>query len=478
MNVIQSFATESASSTRIHDLIKEIAEFLTAKGLKGNFHLTGDFARALRRHARRDVIQALARHEIGYHCNHHGGRPFMAGYGEADPWRDAVATWLAEEMPGIRVLEELFERTPAYHTTEFAKAPQVAYGSWLAGIPSTGILLGQGPDGQTAPLPDAGQGAAWYCNSFVPTGRFLFSPDLNMSDLARKVRRALARLSAELDQSPGGVLRSFTHEYPLAWDTTRPMIGSSYADTHYEDISFEYLRESKIAKNMGQWKRLTGILADYPGTRFIGYTDYLEDVYHPGHGQWLSIRDIDRVANRLIDGLDAVSLERVSVSPAEAAGLLVRALRIHGETGSWPKTVAVRSLIGPTEEPARGVPACSLRTKSLLAGLKDIDRTMDDDSFIPAGIDIGGRMLGPGQWLQCLARLYGRLRAGNGELGEIACPKESLPVIADDAFFRQRVFTRPKLYPEGFTGERICRLCRLQSWSWKPAVLRPAGLVR
>ena len=58
MKVIQSFATESAGCSRIHDLIREFAEYLSARGLKGNFHLTGDFARALRRHARTDVIKA------------------------------------------------------------------------------------------------------------------------------------------------------------------------------------------------------------------------------------------------------------------------------------------------------------------------------------------------------------------------------------------------------------------------------------
>ena len=27
-----------------------------------------------------------------------------------------------------------------------------------------------------------------------------------------------------------------------------------------------------------------------------------------------------------------------------------------------------------------------------------------------------------------------------------------------------------EIYPEGFEGREICRMCRLQSWSWKPAV--------
>jgi len=471
MNVILSFATESASSTRIHDLFKEAAEYLTAKGLKGNFHLTGDFARALRQHARRDVIRALARHEIGYHCNHHGGRPFMAGYCEQGSWQSGVSTWLTEELPGIRIIEELFGRAPAYYTTEFAKAPQVIYGSWLAGIPTTGILLGQGPAGQSAePLPDGGQGAAWYCNSFVPTSRYLLSVDPQHAGYEQETRQALANQAAKLANA-SGVLRAFMHAYMLIQDPNQPMIGSPYKDTYYEDMSFGCLPEKVIANNIAGMKIIFTMIADHPGALLVGFSDYLADGYRPGHGQWLTIREVDKVAHKLADAVDAVLLEKASVSPAEAAGILTQVLRNWRETKAWPKQVAVRSLIGPTEERSSSVPACSIPTEILLAGLKAIDRAMGDDGFIPAGIDVGGRMLGPGQWLQCLAGLYIRLRAGEQPVPEIACPADSQSAIANAPFFQQTVFTR-KIYPGVFTGERICRLARLQAWSWKPACRR------
>ena len=392
----------------------------------------------------------------------------MAGYCENGSWQSGVSTWLNEELPGIRIIEELFERTPAYYTSEFQKAPQVVYGSWLAGIPITGILLGQSPGGQSEPLPDGGQGAAWYCNSFVPTSRYLLSVDSHKEGFEKTMRHVLSIRSSELKKVPG-VVRAFTHEYMLIRDHAKPIVGSSYADTHYEDISFDCLPEDVIKANIEGLKKAITILADHPDANLISYTDYLEGQYYPGHGQWLTMQEMDRVAQKLTDAIDAVSLEEGSVSPAEAAGLLARVLPNRRETKTWPEQIAVRSLIGPTEECSGILPACSIQTESLLDGLKGIDRAMDDDGFIPAEIDVGGRILGPGQWLQCLARLYVRLRAGEKTSPEIECPADSMPKIADDPFFRQTVFTRP-IYPRGFTGERICRLCRLQSWSWKPAI--------
>ena len=55
--VILSFATEVADEPKDFDHIKALAEFLTQEGLIGNFHLTGDYARALKHHGRLDVVK-------------------------------------------------------------------------------------------------------------------------------------------------------------------------------------------------------------------------------------------------------------------------------------------------------------------------------------------------------------------------------------------------------------------------------------
>jgi hypothetical protein len=136
--VILSFATEVADEPRDFDHFKALAEFLTQEGLIGNFHLTGDYARALKHHGRLDVVEALTSHEIGFHCNHHGAAPFMGGYLEKMNWRDGTSEWTRNELPGLRVVEELFRRRLVYYTTEFNKAPQSIFASSQAGLPTIG----------------------------------------------------------------------------------------------------------------------------------------------------------------------------------------------------------------------------------------------------------------------------------------------------------------------------------------------------
>ena len=85
-----------------------------------------------------------------------------------------------------------------------------------------------------------------------------------------------------------------------------------------------------------------------------------------------------------------------------------------------------------------------------------------------------GITVGPGQVLNGLRSLYAAVREGQAPKSvELTGP--NLPLIAGEPFFTQEIFTR-EIYTEGFEGRSICKMCRSQSWSWKPAVrARSAG---
>ena len=97
-----------------------------------------------------------------------------------------------------------------------------------------------------------------------------------------------------------------------------------------------------------------------------------------------------------------------------------------------------------------------------------LDRALDGDLSVPSSIEMDGITVGPGQMLQGLLEFYAATRAGQ-TLESVKLSGLNLPVIADEPFFSQETFTR-EIYPEGFEGRNICKMCRLQSWSWKPAL--------
>ncbi len=463
MKVILSFATEVAHLPRDYEHIKAVAEFLTEEGSVGNFHLTGDYARALKRRGKSDVVKALANHEIGYHCNHHGASPFMAGYLETMDWRDGVSEWCTHELPGLSVVEELFGRRPTYYTTEFAKAPQAVYASWQAGLPTTGYLL----------VPTRGHGAVWYCNSFVPNSENLTglegvpTPDM---DLEQRFRSKFDRFEEKLKNQKTDLLRVIQHSYKTY--AVRPFKRTpprTYQDgsLYYEDFPryMDIHPEATLREGFEIFKRAVKYYAER--AEFVSFSAY-RDRFRDNQGQWLGLRELDKIRELLSERLDAYVGDALSVSPAEAFGMLVRVLRTYHEDGALPEKVFMRNVIGPTSLIPDTLKDGMVRSSAIFQALRSIDRALDGDLSVPSSIEIDGITVGPGQMLRGLRNLYAAARTRQTpESVELSGP--NLPVVADESFFAQETFTR-EIYPEGFEGRNICKMCRLQSWSWKPAV--------
>jgi hypothetical protein len=465
VKTILSFATEAAHAAEDFDFIKAIARFLTDEGLVGNFHLTGDYARALKRLGRLDVVEALQPHEIGYHCNHHGSRPFMPGYLERDSWDDGLARWLGLESPGFALVGELFNRRPAYYTTEFAKAPQTAVGSALLGMGNMGYLA----------LPMRGHSAVWYANSLVPSVEQAVGLESFHAEGDRE-RMAMDSLDRGLERQQAAgkdVLRVFLHSYKYygapPFDRLT-MTNEIYKDDrwYYEDFPTDFARQppERFQASFEMFKRVIRRHAERSG--FVTFSEY-RDTFQPTGGVWLGLEDLDRIAARLTRSLDAFEAADYALSPADAFGLFVRALRGWRETGALPTRLFARNLIGPCAPLVVGRPERMAAAADLVGLLSLVDRGLDLSGAVPSAIGFEGGEIGPGQLLGALLRIYTGIRESR-PVDQVALSGSDLPEIAKEPFFQETTFTRKGLYPDDFTGETICRLALAQSWSWKPAV--------
>jgi len=78
--VVLWFDTEDYILPQDDDAAKRLAEMLTNLGVRATFKIVGEKARVLERRGRRDVIDAIARHDVGYHSNTHSQQPTIAVY--------------------------------------------------------------------------------------------------------------------------------------------------------------------------------------------------------------------------------------------------------------------------------------------------------------------------------------------------------------------------------------------------------------
>src|SRR6476661_2990707 len=98
--VILWFDTEDYILPASDDAAKKLADWLTKEGVKATFKVVGEKARTLEKRGRQDVIDALKKHEIGYHSNYHSVPPTPAQYLSNLGWDDGVAEFDRREGPG------------------------------------------------------------------------------------------------------------------------------------------------------------------------------------------------------------------------------------------------------------------------------------------------------------------------------------------------------------------------------------------
>src|SRR5664279_1849361 len=98
--VVLWFDTEDYIEPAADDAALRIANDLSAEGVRATFKVVGEKARVLERRGRRDVIQALSRHAIGYHSNWHSVHPAPAEYLIRLGYLEGAEEFARREGPG------------------------------------------------------------------------------------------------------------------------------------------------------------------------------------------------------------------------------------------------------------------------------------------------------------------------------------------------------------------------------------------
>src|SRR5207302_9624206 len=90
-----------------------LARFLTRELIRAVFKIVGERARSFERRGRDDVIEALKKHEIGFHSHWHSVHPTPAMYLSSLGWDDGVAEFDRREKPGYDDVKRIFGVAPS-----------------------------------------------------------------------------------------------------------------------------------------------------------------------------------------------------------------------------------------------------------------------------------------------------------------------------------------------------------------------------
>jgi hypothetical protein len=459
--LVVTFDTEdtiSPESEKIDDIPKWLAETMTEEGVTGTFFVIGEKARSLEARGRRDVIEAMARHDIGSHTNFGSIHPTVTERLEKAGWDDGVRLMFEQESAGIRELERIF----GVPVTMLARHGG-SYGPQL--VAALG-RLGAGYQISPASLP--GHDVVWFCNTLNFSAQYSgFDDAYYRDDLFEPV---FDKLKAEL---PGVIRKSQV----LALFAGHP---TKIRAEEFWDLNFYGGRNTPPDK----WRmprlrpRETMATARKNFRRMMRWLKGRDDIEITTYRDLLKVyaRQKETITREDMRNWARMTLENealaptADLSPAEAfAGLAAAVARFRRE-GALPPSLAALHPLGPKEMPPAAPGTGRVTLDEAIALARGAAGHIERTGALPSCLESAGGRIGVGSLAALFCAVY--LDLDSGKHGrEYGVPAfEPYPsthereIIGVVDGYKTWPVHRPDL-----DMSRIVELTKLQLWTLKPA---------
>ncbi|MBM3476596.1 MAG: hypothetical protein FJX75_25255 [Armatimonadetes bacterium] len=463
MRVFFAYDNEDWVTPETDDIVKRLAELHEEHGLVASFYTVAERARALRRRGRKDVIDALARHEISYHNDTHGHFPRpQAVYCEELGWEAGLAELLRIEARGVQDVATIFDQFPVtWCQGECNWAPQAVHALRQLGIGSwTGSLYGT-PDGM--PVWYMGQLCVRRAMHVVPV-----QPESADEDL-------FARFTREFEQrleEKGGEGFIYVFGHPCRWGAETWWGQEQWDDyragrttePHQLRPPSKLYTPAQVERLMQETDRCLEWVASRSDLTPTTYAEVNAACEEPAM-QWLALEDLLDIAIQIAEQLTYVTLDETTLSPADALAALVWMLSRPDAGDGTP--IPLRRPLGPLSEPHALSERTIVPVPVTYAAYRLVDEAIERTGALPAKVTVNGLDLGPADVLRLAVH---ELTAAEQESWSLS-PGPALPAIVEAQCFRETRFNSWS-YPEGFEPTFLANLARWQSWTFRPALMR------
>jgi len=454
------FDVEDCTVPQSDDAAGRLASILTGHGVRGTFKVVGQKARILEQRVRYKVIDALQKHDIGFHANWHGLRPQIAEYLAPLDWEEGVAEFEKREKAGLLDVRRLFGVNPVTYGQPGSNwAPHVFPVLRKWGIPTYVSGFGYiGVDCQPFWL------GGVLCTSHMSGKRFGgesqrhhmgMNFELGSPGELTKHKEAFSRSREQLSAS-GGVVSIINHPCTLVlegwWSTyMKPRELTEAGYRHFEEfvewaLGLEGVKTT-CASELGEL---------YPDLAL---------------GRRFSRDDLVAIAGALAEGISFVRMGAFSVSAAEAFGLLVNCLNAYLTAGELPECVPHAAIFNPTQRPAPLAAGFTVSWAELARATQGVAGALAQSGNVPNQIVVDGTAVPPAEYLGAVARTVYRLIGG-------AAPESDVTIQPEECRFEDYVdeaaaagSCKSGMMLEGFTAPKLLALTKLLAWTVKPAIL-------
>jgi hypothetical protein len=440
--VILWFDTEDYVDPISDDAALRIAKDLDALGVRATFKVVGEKARTLERRQRHDVIEALAKHCIGYHSNWHSIQPTPAVYEEDFGLLEGAGEFTRRERGGFEDVSRIFGVAPAcYGQPGNSWAPQSNLALRHMGVH---VYLDSGNQVGLNDQP-FWYGGLLYVYEMGPYQiRAELEPDIPRASRFQKFDEAVRHFS----QSGGGLISTYYH--PTEFEHTEFWDAANFAAGSVRDRKDWVMPKRRSHEDA---ERCFAILHEYvvharetPGVQFIAADD-LHRIY----------------ANPIAPPVDRLTLARhfkESINYLSTASGDLSAADILLELLGLP----VRYVDGPTAQVTTSYAEETIPAFLFDASVRDVASFIETNGRLPSEVFLGSQTLSLGDFAATLAEHLlspGAIRVMHGKLG-------FEQYVSKDA---KGSFSWP-IHPKNFAPSGLLDMARLQAWTIKPARLR------
>jgi hypothetical protein len=441
--VVLWFDTEDYVDPIADDAALRIAQDLDRLGVRATFKVVGEKARTLEARGRRDVIRALARHDIGYHAETHSIAPAPSVYLRDLDWLDGAAEFARREGRGVEDIRRIFGVTPScYGQPGSSWGPQSYPALLRMRIP---VYLDEGINVGLDSQPFWFGGLLHVFNM----GRFLIRPSLEDESKLPEALQQFDRAAEELATGRGGVVSTYYHPTEFVheefWDAVNFPKGAYRARNEWQNPR---RRAPEAAE------RCYRILVRYvehakktPDVRFVTARDLPLLYESPLLGR---SPDRQRAAEQLAARQTFLATDEASLS---AADLLLALL------GLDPQVVE-----GPITRQESTYRRAEIPRAQFESAKADVISFIGVNHRLPPCAWIGDERLS----LPDFAATLAAARPGSPSVAVRKGNPEMERYVATDAV---KAF-RWAIHPEGFSAPNLLELARLQAWTLKPGRLR------
>ncbi len=467
MYVYVCFDVEDLVHPDSDNVALDIANTLAAEGVVASMCIVGEKARLWERRGRKDVIRAMAPHDVLLHTDRHSMHPTPSEYLADKGWADGVAEAVRREGPGARDLARIFGRPPSsWGTPGSSWGPQVPAATRQLGIPSN--IYSHARSGNS--------GACWYAGQLCfseywgfPGGEDAYADDAVfeaalpgfLERVAQAQRSGLSCLGL-FAAHPTRLL------FTVFWDKLNYAHGQSTDPSQYR---FAPRRSGEdYARALRNLRRMVLAVRDLPGIEIISVRD-LVGRFAPGEGT-IKSTELQQLARTIVES-GTIPADNPLASPAQALDAMARALLGMVAFGAPPAEVPLRTVLGPVEQPPVLEKPVSLIAENGVGRLNDLVRQIDATGHLPSAIAMGSGV-GPGPLLRLLAQAFVDLTTGE-EPGRVTLTpgaEEPAPAaqLAEEGIYKS--LPGWVAHPPDLRLDQLALHTRLQSWSLRPAVLR------